>query len=118
MERMFTTNWPRTAGRLIGFIVSVLSVILMAFGLFGDIGLDTGGFLMLSLAAMALASCIVSYWRLRLAGILLVLISIAFGVQISVYAIDNHFFAWVIMGFPYLVAGALMILGWWLERKG
>ena len=122
MQNRLNANWPLTAGRIIGFIVSIISLGFFLLGLIGGNGTgivpsDAGGALLASLAALALASCILSYWRVRLAGILLVLISIAFGVYIGQYAIDNQFFAWVILGFPYLVAGALLILAWWMGRK-
>jgi len=84
------SNWPLTTGRIIGFFVSVLSLAMFTIGLFTDANarLDTSGALMILLAAFALLSCVLSFWQVRLAGIFLVLVSIAFGIHTSAYALD------------------------------
>jgi len=67
--------------------------------------------------AIALAGCIISWWRERLAGILLILTAIGFGIHIGIYAGRNHFIAWLMVGFPYLVAATLLFYSWWLSRQ-
>ena len=54
--------------------------------------------------------------RLPLAGGLLVMIAIAFAIIIGVTAGRNHFLAWLMVGFPYLVAGGLFLSSWRLSR--
>jgi hypothetical protein len=60
---------------------------------------------------------VLSWWRVRFAGILLVLVAIAFGVHIGYYIGANRFFAWTLMGLPHLIAGGLILWGWRLKRK-
>ncbi len=62
---------------------------------------------------IALAGCIVSWWRQWLAGTLLVLASFALSSLGSRY----YGFRGLVSGFPYLVAGVLFLLSWWLSRK-
>jgi predicted RND superfamily exporter protein len=75
------------------------------------------GILLAILIVIALLGSILSWWRERLAVILLVLVSIGLGIHIGVYAGRNHFLAWSMVGLPYLVAGGLLLYAWWLERK-
>ena len=69
------------------------------------------------LGAIALAGCIVSWWREQLASILLVLTAVGFGVHIGLFAGRNHFLAWLMVGFPYLIASVLFFNSWHLSRK-
>jgi len=69
------------------------------------------------LGAIGLAGCIVSWWRERLASILLVLTAIGFGIHIGLGAGRNHFLVWLVMGFPYLVASVLLFISWRLSRE-
>jgi len=69
------------------------------------------------LGAIGLAGCIVSWWRERLASILLVLTAIGFGIHIGLCAGRNHFLVWLVMGFPYLVASVLLFISWRLSRE-
>ena len=69
------------------------------------------------LGAIALAGCIVSWWRERLASILLVLTAVGFGVHIGLFAGRNHFLAWLMIGFPYLIVSVLFFYSWWLSGK-
>ena len=52
------------------------------------------------LGAIGLGGSIVSWWRERLASILLVLAAIGFGIHIGLCAGHNHFLAWLMIGFP------------------
>ena len=69
------------------------------------------------LGAIGLAGCIISWWRERLASILLVLTAIGFGIHIGLCAGRNHFLVWLVMGFPYLVASVLLFISWRLSRE-
>ena len=69
------------------------------------------------LGVIGLAGCIVSWWRERLASILLVLTAIGFGIHIGLCAGRNHFLAWLMIGFPYLVASVLFFTSWRLSKK-
>ncbi|GAI15578.1 unnamed protein product [marine sediment metagenome] len=75
------------------------------------------GILIGVLGAIGLAGCIVSWWRERLASILLVLTAIGFGVHIGLFAGRNHFLVWLMMGLPYLIASVLLLNSWQLSRK-
>ena len=75
------------------------------------------GILLGVLGAIGLVGCIVSWWRERLAGILLVLTALGLGIHIGVIAGRNHILAWSMVGLPYLVAAVLLFYSWWLLRK-
>ena len=75
------------------------------------------GILIGVLGAIGLAGCIVSWWRERLASILLVLTAIGFGVHIGLFAGRNHFLVWLMMGLPYLIASVLLFNSWQLSKK-
>jgi len=69
---------------------------------------------------IALAGCIASWWRPRLAGIILVLISFLLGSGLgllSPWGVANVF-AWTWqLGLPFLVAGVLFLVSWWFSRN-
>ena len=69
------------------------------------------------LGAIGLAGCIISWWRERLASILLVLTAIGFGIHIGLCAGRNHFLAWLMVGFPYLIASVLLFISWQLSKR-
>jgi len=75
------------------------------------------GILIGVLGAIGLAGCIMSWWRERLASSLLVLTAAGFGIHIGLFAGRNHFLAWLMMGFPYLIASVLLFNSWLLSRK-
>ena len=75
------------------------------------------GILIGVLGVIGLAGCIVSWWRERLASILLVLTAIGFGIHIGICAGHNHFLAWLMVGFPYLIASVLFFVAWQLSQK-
>ncbi len=118
----------RLAGRLM-WAGRILAIVLAAFTLFILIGeafmeMDNGsseepvaGFLLGAIGAVGIAGAIVSFWRLRLAGIILVLVAAAMGIHIAAFAGRNHFIVWLMVGFPYLVAGGLLLYSWRLFRK-
>ena len=98
---------------------------------FGPINLVFFGglFIVLSMVT-ALAGCIVSWWRVRLAGILLVLIFFGLNIagilaggpvdlpeRFSLSVILTNMGRASIMGSPFLVAGVLFLVSWYLSRK-
>ena len=66
---------------------------------------------------IALAACVVSWWRERLAAILLIGAAVGLGIHIGVYAGHNHLLAWSMLGLPYLVAGLLLLGSWRLSNQ-
>ncbi len=106
-------------GRAIGFTAALFMMVMLIGGAFAETGpVKTAGILLAIIGAAALAGCILSFWRERLAIVLLLLVTIGLGIHIGVYAGRNHFVTWLVLGLPYLAAAALLFLGWWLERKG
>ena len=111
------------AARIIGLIMGGLFLVVLigeAAGEFLDEGreaIETAGILLGVLAGLALLGTIVSWWRLRLAGILLAVASLGLGIHIAVYAGRNHFLAWLMIGLPYLVAGVLFLISSRLSRQ-
>lgn len=101
----------RWAGRGIGTIASVFFVFMLVGSAInegvGSISI-AGGTLAL-LGAVALAGGILSWWKDIPAGALLILTSIGLGIHIGYFAGHSHFFAWTIIGLPFLVAGILII---------
>jgi hypothetical protein len=94
-----------------------------------NLGFFGGSFIVLSMV-IALAGCIVSWWRLRLAGILLVLTFfglITAGIlaggpidlpeRFSLSVILGNIRQASIMGSPFLIAGILFLYSWWLSGK-
>jgi lipoprotein signal peptidase len=71
-------------------------------------------------AVIALAGIVVSWWREQLGGSLLILVSIAFGVLPSMgagWSILRALQGWLMLGLPFLVAGVLFLISWWLSRR-
>jgi len=75
------------------------------------------GLLLAIIGAVALAGCILSLWRGRVAGILLVAVAAALGAHIANFAGRNHMLAWSMLGLPYLVAGILLLNSWRLSQE-
>ena len=82
----------------------------------GFITTSVEGGLLVIIGLVALAGCVMSWWRDILASILLVATSAGLGVHIGIYAGRNHFLVWSILGLPYLVAGVLLINAWRLSK--
>jgi len=116
----------RWAARIIGLLAAGVC-LLMLIGSTVAVVLAEGwkpinadivvGSLIGVLGAIGLAGCIVSWWRERLASILLVLTAVGFGIHIGLVAGRNHFLVWLMMGFPYLVASVLLFNSWLLSKK-
>ena len=113
----------RWAGRVIGLVAAGFLLIMLIGAGIAELlaeGLEPftiEGILLVVLAGIALAGAIVSWWRERLAGILLVLASVGLGIHIGIVAGRNHFLVWLMVGLPYLVAGALLFTSWRLSRE-
>jgi len=69
------------------------------------------------IGVVALVGCILSWWRERAAGIVLIAVSAALGAHIGVFAARGHMLAWSMLGLPYLVAGILLLNSWRLSQE-
>ena len=112
----------RWAARIIslaaaGFLLAMLIGGALTEGVSRDIVEAIQGISLGVLGLIALAGGIVSWWRERLAGTLLILTSAGMGIHIGLIAGRNHFLAWLMVGLPYLVAGALLFNSWRLSRR-
>ncbi|MBA7481246.1 hypothetical protein ES707_16716 [subsurface metagenome] len=112
----------RWAARIICLIVTVVGATMLIgeaiseFLAQGFITTSVEGGLLVMIGLVALAGCVMSWWRDLLASILLVATSVGLGVHIGICAGRNHFLAWSILGLPYLVAGVLLINAWRLSK--
>jgi hypothetical protein len=101
-----------------GFFLTFLIGEALGAGLdLSSESITTEGLLLIVLVGIAVVGCALSWWRERLAGVVLVLVSIGFGVHIGVYARSNYLIVWLIAGLPYLIAGGLFFISRWLGRK-
>ena len=129
----------RWAARIIGIPVTAFGA-MMAIGEgvqsvlaegFGPINLVfLGGLFIVLSMVIALAGCILSWWRVRLAGILLVLTffglitagilaggPVDYPERFSLSFILANIGQASIMGSPFLVAGVLLLVSVWLSRN-
>jgi hypothetical protein len=65
--------------------------------------------------AMAIAGCILSWWRVRLAGILLIVSGVAVGVDAAVVVGRNQLVL-LVLGLPFIVTGLLFLKSWRLVK--
>jgi len=117
----------RWAARIIGLLAAVLCLFMLTASTIAEVIAGNWGAISQTdiiqgsligvLGAIGLAGCIVSWWRERLASILLVLTAIGFGIHIGLVAGRNHFLVWLMMGFPYLIASVLFFISWRLSKK-
>jgi len=117
----------RLAARIIGFISAgsggefigegayVLMLAARGVPVFANDAGVMGGVLIGAVNGVALAGCILSWWRERAAGIMLVSAAAAMG--IGIFAIGAPGRAWLIVGLPLLVAGVLFLNSWRLSRE-
>ncbi len=111
------------AGRIIGLIVAIFMAIMVIGSAAGEIiedeplPFDVEGVTLGIITIVALAGCIISWWRERLAGILLILVAIGLAIHIGICAGRNHVLAWITLGLPYLIAGGLLFGSWRLSRN-
>jgi len=113
----------RLAARIIGFVIigfggtMLIGEAISEYLREGFVQPELAGVLLVVIGAVALAGFILSRWRERLAGILLVSVAAALGAHIGVFAARNHMLAWSMLGLPYLVAGVLFLNSWRLSRE-
>jgi len=113
----------RWTGRIICLILTVIGGTILIgesvdeFVSQGSIATSAEGITLFLIGLVALAGCILSWWRDLPAGILLVVTSAGLGVHIAICAGRNHFFTWLVMGLPYLIAGVLLLYAWRLSRQ-
>lgn len=123
----------RRAARIVGLVAAVLGLILLidqSIDLteiegFKVIVLYLQGFLMGLSAIIVLVGYIISWWRMLPAGILLILAGVALPVIVRLPAsfrtpstpAETPIIMALISGSPFLVAGVLFLLSWWLSRK-
>ena len=116
----------RWAARIIGLLAAGLCLLMLIGSTVAEVLAEgwkpinadiVAGILIGVLGVIGLAGCIVSWWRERLASLLLVLTAAGFGIHIGLVAGRNHFLVWLMMGFPYLVASVLLFNSWLLSKK-
>ncbi len=111
------------AARVIGLVAAAFLLAMLIGAGIGELLTEESepitieGLSLVVLAVIALAGCIISWWRQRLAGIVLILAAIGLGIHIGFFAGRNHFLAWSMVGLPYLVAGVLLLISLRLSTK-
>ena len=111
------------AARIIGLVAVIFLAIMVIGSAAGEIiddepaHFDVEGVTLGIITLIALVGCIISWWRERLAGTLLVLVAIGLAIHIGISAGRNHALAWTVMGLPYLAAGVLLVVSWRLSRN-
>ena len=109
-------RWAARAIALVGAIYFL--VILIGSAINEAVGpITVEGATLALLALVAVAGCVASWWRERLAGILLIATAVGLGIHIGTYAGRWHLLMWSIMGLPYLFAGLLLLGSLRLSRK-
>jgi len=124
----------RQVARIVGLGIAVLGLLfgsseagthITEIEGFKVIVLYLQSFLMGSSAIIALVGCIISWWRVLPAGILLILAGVALPVIVRLpasfrtpsTAAETPIFMALFAGSPFFVAGVLFLLSWWLSRK-
>jgi hypothetical protein len=120
-------NW---VARVVGLIVLVVFLVFLIGDIVNTIQeegfeFDAESLFIVLPIVMALAGYILSWWHKIIGGSLLILVSIVFGVLVSVAARQNQgpmsdFHAlegWLILGLPFLVIGVLFLISAYLDRR-
>lgn len=118
----------RWAGRIIALVITVFGGIMLigeaveeylqgGWAAIAPPSPTDAGFLLVIIGAFALVGCILSWWRERPGGILLIAVAAALGAHIANFAGRNHMLAWSMLGLPYLVAGILLLNSWRLSQE-
>ncbi len=118
-KRYRLARWSKWVGRTIATIEAVFFLLFLVGGAIVDGGepIEAAGATLFLLQIVAFYACILSWYRLGRASVMLILVSIGLGIHIGVCAGHNHFFAWTMIGLPYLVAGLLLLYSWRLSRE-
>jgi predicted transporter len=106
-------------GRTVAFIAAVFLIfMLLSEGSLSGINTgDAAGILLIVFAVIALAAYVLSIWKVKYAGIVLIAVSLAFAVHVIYYLSSGQFAAWAMMGLPHLIAGGLLIIGRRIKNK-
>ena len=114
----------RWAGRIIGILVAggflfVLIAEGIAEALEGNMEAfsDIEGIMLAVITAVALAGCIMSWWRERLAGILIIVTAVVMSTYGGIIAGRNNIVVGLVLGLLYITPGVLFLLSWRLSRK-
>ena len=115
----------KLAGRIIGLgtVGFVLTFLIgetaMEFRVVGMAAISAEVVIMGVISGIALAGCILSWWRLHPAGILLIVGAVLQGTGIPPLPalIPQDARVWAILGLPYLVSGLLFLNSWRLSRE-
>ena len=109
--------------RIVGLVAAIFLAIMVTGSAAGEfindepVPFDAEGVTLGIITLFALAGCIISWWRERLAGTLLVLAAIGLAIHIGICAGRNHVLAWTVMGLPFLIAGVLFFDSWRISRN-
>ncbi len=123
MQNRRMTRLMTLAGRIIGLVLAIFMAIMVIGSAAGEIIddepllFDMEGVTLGIITIIALAGCIISWWRERLAGIMLVLVAIGLAIHIGICAGRNHVLAWTMLGLPYLIAGSILLSSWEISKK-
>ncbi|MBA7698462.1 hypothetical protein ES703_107139 [subsurface metagenome] len=121
-SRQRTAKRMRWVGRIICLVITIFGATMLIGEAVSEIlshGFITtsmAGSLLVLIGIIALAGCILSWWKDLLASIMLVITSAGLGVHIGIFAGHNHFLAWLMLGLPYLIAGLSLFYAWRLSR--
>ena len=122
-KRQHLVKRLRLTARIIASAAAFFLLIFLVGGVVEELvaedaeGLNIEGITLGLIALVAVAGCIIAFRREQLGGIILMLVAIAFGIHIAFAAGRNHFIAWLMVGFTYLLAGALFLYVQRLTRK-
>ena len=108
----------RRAGRIITSLATAFLIVwLTAFTFFGaNVSQISFGLFKYMLALFIVLFSLFLAWRRDLpAGVFLLMISA--GIGAFVYHISYSFYAWLILGLPFVIAGVLFISSWLLSIK-
>ena len=110
------TGWAaRIIGSLAGFfwMFSIVSSSIVEFGA----PILWEGYFIGSAVAILSAGVILSWFKEKAGGILLLVASLAFMIFSYLVAGHNKIFAALVSGFPFLVAGILFLVSWKISSK-
>ena len=119
-SRQCLAKWMTWAARVIVLGTTAFLLLAWLLQMVWRTVLWASDILYLIYLGIALAGCIVSWWRQRLAGTLLLLVSLVLGSSLGLLSPWGTavLIAWTWwLGLPFLIAGILVILSWWISRK-
>ena len=122
-DKQKLVRWLRLAGRGIGFTMVGVGGTALVAGAVGEYlagGLvqpELVGVLLAVIGAAALAGMILTFYRERVGGIILVSVAAALGAHIANFAARGQAQVWSMVGLPFLVAGGLFLNAWRISRE-